>query len=203
MLTQAAGSFIGTMETDTRISGGITMPEQYEMVNGRDKILLFRLQEDQDEEAAKLVFQTEHTFSYERDIERIVTKDGSIIRVGELESNVDINAIQAKDDPVAEMLRDSVIGGKRLEVWEITVDEDAMNDDDEYPAIYAQGYLESWEDVAGAEDEPEVNGTLNIELEPQFGYATLTDDQAEAVQYAFRDTTPENGDNGDGGSGED
>ncbi|WP_090399653.1 phage major tail protein, TP901-1 family [Natribacillus halophilus] len=173
------------------------MPETLEMVNGRDKILLFRLQENQDEEAAKLVFQTEHTFSYERDIERIITKDGTIISVGELESNVEITAIQAKDDPVAEMLRDSVIGGKRLEVWELTVDEDAQDDDGKYPAIYAQGYLESWEDVAGAEDEPEVTGTLNIELEPQFDYADLTEDQEQAVQYAFRNTTPNGGDGGE------
>ncbi|QDI92961.1 phage major tail protein, TP901-1 family [Salicibibacter halophilus] len=168
------------------------------MVDGRNKILLFRLQEKQDEEAAKLVFQTEHTFSYERDMDRIITKDGPILQVGELESTVEITAIQAKDDPVAKMLRNSVIEGKRLEVWELTVDEDAKNDDDKYPAIYAQGYLESWEDVAGAEDEPEVTGTLNIEMHPQFDYATLTADQEAAVQYEFRDTTPR-GENGGGG----
>lgn len=176
------------------------MPEAHEMVNGRNKILLFRAHKNQNEEAAKLVFQTEHTFAYERSIDRIVTKDGPILQIGDLESSVEITAIQAKNDPVAEMLRDSVIKGERLEIWELNVDEDAENEEGKYPAVYAQGYLEGWEDVASAEDEPEVSGTFNIEMHPQFDFATLTDAQREAVQYAFRDTTPVgDGGNGDGG----
>ncbi|AXF57794.1 phage major tail protein, TP901-1 family [Salicibibacter kimchii] len=165
----------------------------HEMVDGENKILLFRLHENQEEEAAKLVFQTEHTFGFSRGINRINTKDGTIIRLDPLESNVDINAVQAKDDPVSEMLRDSVIGGKRVEVWELTVDEDSENEDGEYPAIYAQGYLEEWSPVSGVDGEPQVSGSLNIELEPQFGFATLTDDQQATVQYEFRNTAPNGG----------
>lgn len=164
------------------------MPEEKpQMQQGKDKILLFRRLKDQDKEAAKLVFQTEHTFSYERDMDRIVTKDGTIIKVGELETEVDIEAIQAKDDPVSDMLRDSVIKGEKLELWEVNVDED-LKEDDKFPAIYCQGYLESWEPSSPAEDEAEVSSTFNVELEPQFGEATLTEDQQQAVQYAFRDT---------------
>src|SRR5690625_6125973 len=85
------------------------------MLQGKNKILLFRNMKNQSENAAKLVFQTEHTFSYSRELDAITTKDGKVIKVGELESEVEINAIQAKKDPVAEMLRDAVIDGERSE----------------------------------------------------------------------------------------
>lgn len=160
-----------------------------EMLQGKHKILLFRKLAEQTTEAAKLAFQTEHTFSYSRSLDRIVTKDGTVIKVGELESEVSIEAIQAKSDPVRVMLRQAVLDGEKLEIWEVTVDEDLKTAEGKYPAVYAQGYLDSWEDAAGSEDESTVSGNFIIELEPQFGEATLTEEQEQAVQYAFRDTT--------------
>ena len=148
--------------------------------------------EKQDEEAAKLVlFQTEHTFSYSRELERIVTKDGSLILVGGLESEVAIEAIQAMDDPVADIARDIVINGQKLEIWEVAVDDELKSPDNKYPAIYAQGYLDSWEDPANAEENAAISANFSVELEPQFGEATLTDAQQLAVQYAFQDTQAE------------
>ncbi|WP_256860468.1 phage major tail protein, TP901-1 family [Paraliobacillus ryukyuensis] len=160
-----------------------------EMLQGKHKILLFRKLSDQASEAAKLVFQTEHTFSYSRELERIVTKDGGVIQVGDLESEVSIEAIQAKDDPVGQMLRQSVIDGEKLELWEVTVDPDLKGEDDKFPAIYAQGYLDSWEDPASAEENATISSNFTVEMEPQFGQATLTSEQQQAVQYAFMDTT--------------
>src|SRR5699024_5360122 len=96
-----------------------------QMVDGKNKILLFReLSKQATEDATKLVFQTEHTFGFEREIDRITTKDGSVIKVGELESEVGIEAIQAKRDPVSAFLRTAAIKGTKLEVWEVSVDED-------------------------------------------------------------------------------
>lgn len=161
-----------------------------EMIDGKNKILLFReLSKQSTENATKLVFQTDHTFSFSRDLERITTKDGTVIKVGELESEVGIEAIQAKRDPVANFLRAAAIRGKKLEIWEVSVDED-LEEDGKYPAIYAQGFLDSWEGSAGAEDEAEISSNFIVELEPQFGMATLTEEQQEAIQYAFIDTVP-------------
>lgn len=156
------------------------------MTQGKNKILLFRLFGETDE-AAKLVFQTEHTFSYDRDLDEITTKDGTILKIGELETEVDIAAIQAKKDPTVDMLQDSIIDGKKLELWEVTVDED-LKEEDKYPAVYCQGYLESWELPSSAEDEAEVSGTFKVELKPQFGKTALTEEQEEAVQYEFIET---------------
>lgn len=161
-----------------------------EMQQGKNKILLFRLLSEQNTSAAKLVFQTEHTFSYSRSLDRIVTKDGTIVKVGELESEVSIEAIQAKTDPVRDMLENAVKQGEKLELWEVTVDEE-LKEGDKYPAVYAQGYLDSWESSSAAEDESTVSSNFIVELEPQVGLATLTADQEEAVQYAFKDTVAE------------
>lgn len=161
------------------------------ILQGKNKILLFRRLKDSDEEAAKLAFQTEHTFSLERDTDSIVTKDGTIVKLGDLEGEVSgIEAVQAKDDPVATMLQGAVLDGEKLELWEVTVDEE-LKEDDKYPAMYAQGYLTSWEAEAGAEDEATYSGDFTIELVPQFGEATLSKDQKDAVQYEFKDTEAE------------
>jgi len=84
------------------------------------------------------------------------------------------------------MLRDSVLNGTKLELWEVTIDED-LKVAEEYPAIYAQGYLDSWEWDAGVDDESSVSSTFHIELKPQFGMMKLTAEQEAAIQYAFRD----------------
>ncbi|MED4083870.1 phage major tail protein, TP901-1 family [Halalkalibacterium halodurans] len=166
------------------------MPEHKpEMMQGKNRILLFRLLEDQSVEAAKLVFQTDHTFSYSRSLDRIVTKDGTIIKVGELEAEVSIEAVQALQDPTYAMLQEAAIKGKKLELWEVSVDEKLKNAEGKYPAVYAQGYLDSWEPGAPVEDEASISSNFIVELEPQFGFATLTDAQEKVVQYAFTDTT--------------
>lgn len=164
------------------------MAEKPEMMQGKNRILLFRLLKNQNADAAKLVFQTEHTFSYSRSLDRIVTKDGTIVKVGELEAEVSIDAIQAKKDPTSTMLQEAAIKGEKLELWEVSVDEDLKNEEGKYPAVYAQGYLDSWEPASPAEDEATVSSNFIVELEPQFGFATLTEEQEEVVQYAFKDT---------------
>lgn len=164
------------------------MAETAQMQQGKNKILLFRRLKDQgNEEGIKLVFQTGHTFSMSRAIDKVNTKDGSINKIGELETEVSINAIQAKRDPVGDMLRDSVINGETLEVWEVTIDEDFKNEEGKYPAVYAQGNLDQWEWTAEVEDESTISSTFFVNLKPQFGYTALTEEQENAVQYAFRE----------------
>ena len=159
------------------------------MLQGKNKILLFRLLKDSDTKAGKLAFQTDHTFSLTRDTDSIVTKDGTLVKISDLEGEISgIEAVQSKDDPVAEMLQSAVLDGDKLEVWEVAVDEE-LESEGKYPAMYAQGYLTSWEEGASAEDEATYSGDFMIELVPQFGEATLSDEQEDAVQYAFKDVT--------------
>src|SRR5699024_410724 len=113
-----------------------------EMQQGKDKILLFRrLKDAESDTAAKLVFQTEHTFSYSRDMDKIITKDGVVVKVGELEAEVDIDAIQAKEDPTYDMLEEAMKKGEKLELWEVNVDED-LKEGDKCIAVYRYKELE-------------------------------------------------------------
>lgn len=175
------------------------MPNQEElrtkMLQGKYKILLFRKYGDEQEDATKLVFQTEHSFDYSRDLERIVTKDGTVVKVGDLETGVDIDAIQSVKDPAYEMLQEAAIKGEKLELWEVNIDPD-LEEDGKFPAVYCQGYLESWNPTNPAEDEAEISSTFVVEHEPQFGMATVTEEQQQTAQYAFRDTIAESNDGG-------
>lgn len=157
------------------------------MVQGKDKILLFRILGDETA-ARKLAFQTEHTFSFSRERDVIKTKDGSLSKDNGLETEVSVEAIQKRGDRLYGELALAAIKGYKVEMWEVTVDEDLQNDTGEYPAIYAQGYLPSWELPAGVEDESTVSTTFNVDGEPQWGYTPLTESQESAVQYAFRNT---------------
>lgn len=164
------------------------MAEEHQMLEGRHKILLFRVLNSEDD-AKRLVYQTEHTFSFSREMDKIITKDGTIIKRGELETEVTgIEAIQSKNDELVQILQDAIIEGQKLELWEVTVDPD-KEEDGTYPAVYAQGYLDSWELPANAEDEATISTNFQVELNPQFGMATLTPEQTEAVQYEFTDIT--------------
>lgn len=159
---------------------------RYEAKHGKDRILLFRtLSEAGDVGAAKLALQTEHTWSYDRSIDSTVTKDGNVTSNSGLEVTLDINAV-VSDDPVNQMLYESVVNGHKLEVWDI--DLGAEGDAGTYRAKYAQGLLESWEDPAGVEDLSELSTTMRIDDYPKEGFATLTEEQEEEVMYAFRDT---------------
>lgn len=154
---------------------------------GKQKVLLFRRLADKTKSVAgtKLVFQVDHTFTYNRELDRIQTKDGVIVKVGGLEAEVPIEALQSKEDPTAEMLKQSVLKGEKLELWEVTIDEDLKDEEGRYPAVYAQGYLDSWEIGANVEDESTVSSNFIVEMVPQEGFTALSADQEAAVQYAF------------------
>src|SRR5690625_4899752 len=102
----------------------------HQMLQGKNKILLFRKLGDTSAEGARLAFQTEHTFTYNRELEKVATKDGVVIKVGELESEVPLTAIQSKKDPLFSILQNCAIKGDKVELWEVTVDEDVKNEED-------------------------------------------------------------------------
>jgi|SRR5699024_455166 len=156
----------------------------YQMLQGKNKILLFRKYGDSSE-GVRLAFQIGHTFSYSRELNKITTKDGVVIKVGELDSEVPISAIQSKKDPLFSTLQSCMISGHKVEMWEVTVDEDVKNEEGKYPAVYAQGYLDSWDLPAEVEDEAQIDSTLQVEYEPQFGFTSLSKEQELAIQYAF------------------
>lgn len=97
-----------------------------------------------------------------------------------------IEAVTSRDD-VNKMLKNSVVNGEKLEVWEIDLAGEKR--DQKYPALYARGALSSWEVPDNVEDLETLSTEMTIEGKPVEGYATLTASQVEEINYAFKDTT--------------
>ncbi len=152
---------------------------------GKNKILMFRKLGDTTA-AAKLALQTEHKWKYERKNDSTATKDGSVVSDKGLEVTLSIEAVTSRDD-VNKMLKNSVVNGEKLEVWEIDLAGEKQGE--KYPALYAQGALSSWEVPDNVEDLETLSTEMTIEGKPVEGYATLTASQVKEINYAFKDTT--------------
>lgn len=167
-----------------------------EAKQGIDLILLYRVRSKATEEAAwKMAFQTEHENSKSRSADTTPTKDGGIITLGEIEYTLTGTSIVAKGDPHVDEMDEAFDNGEVIEVWEIDKAEKGTGENaNKYKAKYAQAYLTSFGWTPATEDALELSQEFGVFGRQQKGYATLTDEQAEVVQYAFTDTvkaTPE------------
>ncbi|HEP1653038.1 TPA: phage major tail protein, TP901-1 family [Streptococcus pyogenes] len=183
--------------------------KQLEAKQGIHSILLFRLLKDADKEGAtKLAFQTEHEVGKSRDVDGQKTKDGIIQSVGALEYDFKATSILAKGDVLAAKLEKAMEDGDLVEIWDIDSEEAIKNgssklasvwginngtngENNKYLATYYQGYISSFSAKKNAEENIEIEMEFAINGVGKKGFATLTSDQKEAVQYAFKDTTSE------------
>lgn len=165
-------------------------------IKGINVFLLFRkLAEAESTEAKRLAFQTEHSRTIEADSSNTVTKDGNVNVPGVATVEMDVTSILAQGDTLQEELEKAIIDGSLYEIWEITKTE---NEDggglakaaatNKYPATYYQGYIKSTESTFGAEDLTELSIGLAINGTGAKGTATVTEEQSQVIQYAFRDT---------------
>ncbi|ASO69279.1 TPA: phage major tail protein, TP901-1 family [Streptococcus pyogenes] len=185
--------------------------KQLEAKQGIHSILLFRLLKEASSKAAtKLAFQTEHEVGKSRDVDGQKTKDGIIQSVGALEYDFKATSILAKGDELAAKLEKAMEDGELVEIWDIDSEEISKNGDSDnklakvwgvtnptngennkYLATYYQGYISSFSAKKNAEENIEIEMEFAINGVGKKGFATLTSDQKEAVQYAFKDTTSE------------
>lgn len=161
-----------------------------EAVKGIDIIWLYRILKDaQTSPAFKVAFQTENGFSETRDADSLVTKDITIRLPGELETEGSMTSILAKGDEYIKKLRQAMRKGEKVEFWEINKSEEGTDTNvGKFAGTYYQGYVTEYTRDSAAEDLVEVSISYAMEGEGQDGFCTLTVDQAEVVQYAFRDT---------------
>ncbi|HER0776899.1 phage major tail protein, TP901-1 family [Streptococcus pyogenes] len=183
---------------------------QLEAKQGIHSILLFRLLKEASNGAAtKLAFQTEHEVGKSRDVDGQKTKDGIIQSVGALEYDFKATSILAKGDTLAAKLEKAMEDGELVEIWDIDSEEASKKNDEneiakvwgvtnptngennKYLATYYQGYISSFSAKKNAEENIEIEMEFAINGVGKKGFATLTSDQKEAVQYAFKDTTSE------------
>lgn len=154
---------------------------------GKDIILLYRLLSKATKEAAwKLAFQTEHSNEKTRDYNTIATKDGTIGSLAAIEYSLSATSIAANGDPHLGEMDDAMDNGDIIEVWEI--DKAEKGSDGKYKAKYLRAYLAGFSYEPNSEDALELSMEFGVFGKPQKGNATLTEEQANVVQYVFKDT---------------
>lgn len=154
---------------------------------GKDIILLYRLLSKATKEAAwKLAFQTEHSNEKTRDYNTTATKDGPVGALAEVEYSLSATSIAANGDPHLGEMDDAMDNGDIIEVWEI--DKAEKGSDGKYKAKYLRAYLTSFSYEPNSEDALELSMEFGVFGKPQKGQATLTEEQANVVQYVFKDT---------------
>nr|DAF82092.1 MAG TPA: major tail protein [Caudoviricetes sp.] len=160
---------------------------------GKNIILLYRLLTKAKKEAAwKLAFQTEHSSEKTRDYNTTPTKDGPVGALAEAEYTLSATSIAADGDSHIDEMDDAFDNGDIVEVWEIDKAEKGTGDNSEkYKAKYLRAHLTSFSYEPNSEDALELSLEFGVFGKPQKGYATLTEEQAEVVQYVFKDTTKE------------
>jgi len=161
---------------------------------GKDIILLYRLRSKATEEAAwKLAFQTEHSNEKTRDYKPTATKDGPIGALAAIEYKFSATSIVANGDPNIEEMDDAMDNGEIIELWEIDKAEKGTDpaNTGKYKAKYLRAYLTSFSYEPNSEDTLELKMEFGVFGKPQKGYATLTAEQADVVQYVFKDTVKE------------
>ena len=154
---------------------------------GKDIILLYRLLSKATKEAAwKLAFQTEHSNEKTRDYNTTATKDGIIGSLAAIEYSLSATSIAANGDPHLDEMDKAFDDGEIIEVWEI--DKAEKGSDGKYKAKYLRAYLTSFSYEPNSEDALELSLEFGVFGKPQKGQATLTEEQANVVQYVFKDT---------------
>ena len=154
---------------------------------GKDIILLYRLLSKATKEAAwKLAFQTEHSNEKTRDYNTIATKDGTIGSLAAIEYSLSATSIAANGDPHLDEMDKAFDDAEIIEVWEI--DKAEKGSDGKYKAKYLRAYLTSFSYEPNSEDALELSLEFGVFGKPQKGQATLTEEQANVVQYVFKDT---------------
>ena len=154
---------------------------------GKDIILLYRLLSKASKEAAwKLAFQTEHSNEKTREYNTTATKDGIIGSLAAIEYSLSATSIAANGDPHLDEMDKAFDDGEIIEVWEI--DKAEKGSDGKYKAKYLRAYLTSFSYEPNSEDALELSLEFGVFGKPQKGQATLTEEQANVVQYVFKDT---------------
>lgn len=161
-------------------------------VKGKDVVLLWRKLSKQKEENAKLmIYETEHEVKLSADSDSSKTKFATINTSSSTEEEISFTTFVDSKDSIYDYLEEAMHAGEKMELWELNLtDEDgSFKKKQKYPAVYRQGTLKEITSKSGNEDLLEISGSFKTDFTRQKGEATFTNEQLEAVAYAFEDTT--------------
>ena len=163
------------------------------VAKGKNIVLLIRDLSQPTTEADYILYQTDFSKTISKEIDETVTKTGTIKATSDSSTEISVTALAQEDDAVLDTLEDGMHTDNRYGFWEINkaVVSEGSEDAGKYKALYYEGEITNFDMTAGAEGPIEVTMDLTIEGVGQRGFATLTEEQEEFVQYVFKDTTAE------------
>lgn len=162
-----------------------------EVVQGKQIVYLFRpLSKASTAAATLMAFTTENERSVTKDADSTATKSGSIRTPGVAEVEITASAIVSKGDTLMPDLESAMNKDEIVECWEVNRAEPGETENKgKYKAKYYQGYITELTLSSSAEDMAEYSITYGANGQGADGYATLSEEQEEAADYAFADTT--------------
>lgn len=160
------------------------------VAKGKNIVLLIRDLSQPTTEADYILYQTDFSKTISKEIDETVTKTGTIKATSDSSTEISVTALAQEDDAVLDTLEDGMHTDNRYGFWEINkaVVSEGVEDAGKYKALYYEGEITNFDMTAGAEGPIEVTMDLTIEGVGQRGFATLTEEQEEFVQYVFKDT---------------
>lgn len=159
-----------------------------ETVKGKKIIYLYRVaSESATEDAATLAFTTENSRNTSKDSDSTSTKDGNVRTPGTAEVEITATSLLSVGDTMVGKLEDALENDKLMEIWEVNLEEKGTGSN-KYKGRYFQGYVTEVEFSTPSDESVEVSLTFGINGTGVKGDVTVTDTQAEAAKYVFKDT---------------
>lgn len=160
-------------------------------LDGIDVLWRYRFTEEEGNEAAwGLAYTTESGYSKSKSSETTITKDGTVVTPGAVETTASATTLyKVGDTRIDELEEKGIDAGKRMQLWRISTKEAGTGENaSKYKAKYFEGYLTTFEPTDNAEDKVEYSLEWSIESTGKNGYATLVIDDSDGGDYAFKDT---------------
>lgn len=161
------------------------------VIKGNRIIYLYRiLKEMATNDATAIAFTTENSRSKSRDSDTVTTKDGTIRVPKEVETEISTTALFASENnEMITKIEKAIDDGDKVEIWEVNLDKPGTDSNNgKFAAKYFQGYVTSFELSSNSEDHAEASLDFGIEGQGVDGYATVTDEQQQIAEYAFKNT---------------
>ena len=94
----------------------------------------------------------------------------------------------ADDDPMLPKLKNAILNGSLVEVWEANLDKPVTGQTGKFEGTYYQAYLTEFTTSSPADGNVEVSMTFGINGKGANGNVTVSASQQDDGQYTFVDT---------------
>lgn len=158
----------------------------YKPTSGKMKVIYTRELGDT-AAPVRLPFQTSHSFNPKKKSDSTATKDGSVAVSGALDRSFELQALSSAH-PAFALFTKSMEEDVMLEGWEVDFSTPGTGENaGKFASTYFQYSVNEIKEDNDADDFSQKDITSDVYLNPQSGFATVSNDETNAVQYAFKD----------------